>query len=223
MMIQYSADGNVAFYGGYKFRRDPKSGYFLCTRKTDAGRRERLHVYVWRKAHGDIPEGYHIHHKDENKRNNEPENLACIPGTLHESFHGKEYSVNHREAQLKNLRENATPSAKAWHSSDAGRAWHSEHAKQNIQNMEKKEYVCQYCGRTYFCLPVGGEKKFCSNACKMRARYESGVDNETRKCAACGKVFSVNKYAKTRCCSRQCAVQLRAHRECEAGGAGACL
>lgn len=71
MKIQYSADGNIAFYCGYKFRRDPKSGYYLCTKNTDVQRRERLHVFVWRKAYGEIPEGYHIHHVDGNKRNAE--------------------------------------------------------------------------------------------------------------------------------------------------------
>lgn len=90
MKIKYSADGNYAFYCGYRFRKDPKTGYFLCTKKTDSGKRERLHVYVWRKERGEIPSGYHIHHLDENKDNNEPGNLVCISGKDHTSFHSAE-------------------------------------------------------------------------------------------------------------------------------------
>lgn len=33
--------------------------------------------------HGEIPEGFVIHHKDETKRNNGPQNLGALPANEH--------------------------------------------------------------------------------------------------------------------------------------------
>ena len=38
---------------------------------------KRLHRAVWEYFHGPIPKGYHIHHMDGNRANNNIENLAC--------------------------------------------------------------------------------------------------------------------------------------------------
>lgn len=202
MKIEYSADGNVAIYCGYKFRRDPKTGYYLCTRKTDAGRRERLHVYVWRKENGDVPVGYHIHHKDEDKRNNDLDNLECIPQFDHLSFHSTERVQRNHDAVVKNLIENAVPKAAKWHKSDAGRKWHRENAFP-VWKMEKTEHTCAYCGKKYMTRETG-HNLFCSNNCKAAARRKSGADDETRICAYCGKEFAANKYAVKRYCSTGC-------------------
>lgn len=208
-MIQYSADGEIAIYDGYKFRRDPNTGYYLCTKKTDAGKRERLHVYVWRKANGSIPDGYHVHHVDGNKRNNEINNLAAMPGISHVSFHGKELWDKNHERMSQIVRDNAVPAAKEWHGSPEGKAWHADHMRETMARLEKKEYACQRCGRTFKALPVGMEKKFCSNACKTAARRESGIDNEERQCQYCGKKFTTNRYSGATSCSGRCAALLR--------------
>lgn len=218
-MTQYSADGNIAFYCGYKFRRDPKTGYYLCTRKTDMQRRERLHVFVWRKNNGDIPEGYHIHHVDGDKRNNEIENLHCVKGTDHVSYHGKERAAVCYEAMRKSFLENVIPAAKEWHGSEEGKRWHSEHAKATMNNIEKKEFRCEYCGSLYYSMPIGMKHKYCSNNCKTKARKESGVDNEERACKICGEVFVCNKYQKTATCSQACKNILRANRKRQMRGA----
>lgn len=208
-MIQYSADGNIAFYDGYKFRRDQKTGYFLCTKKTDVGRRERLHVYVWRKANGDIPTGYHIHHVNEDKQNNELENLTCIQKSSHLSLHGKEHAEIHRNEVIDNLIKNALPAAVSWHKSQEGILWHSQHYREIIKNLKEKEYICLQCGKHFWAKPIGHEKKYCCNSCKAKARAQSGVDNELRRCEICGKQFEINRYSKKRCCSGECRALLR--------------
>lgn len=157
---------------------------------------------------GEIPEGYHIHHKDENKDNNSPENLVCIPKKDHVSFHSKENAVKNKESMKRNLKENALPNAIVWHKSEAGRSWHSTHQKETIENLEPKKYICKYCGKAFYKLPLGGSK-FCSNNCKSAYRRKTGVDNEKRICAVCGKEFYANKYAKTKTCSKECATALR--------------
>lgn len=45
---------------------------------------------MWQEAYGPIPKGYHIHHKDGNRRNNDLENLELIKGTEHGQLHGKQ-------------------------------------------------------------------------------------------------------------------------------------
>lgn len=202
MNIEYSADGNVAVYCGYKFRKDPKTGYYLCTKKTDAGKRERLHVFVWRMANGNIPVGYHIHHKDENKDNNDISNLDCIMAKDHTWLHAKEYASLHREDMARNLTERARPKASEWHKSQEGRAWHKGHC-QGLQDMNSVEVTCQNCGKK-FLTKKPFWTKFCSNNCKSAARRKSGVDLETRKCAVCGREFRTNKYSRQKCCGREC-------------------
>lgn len=217
MKVEYSEDRKTAYFDGYKFRRDAKTGYYLANKPTYMGHRERLHVYVWRKHNGPIPAGYHVHHVDEDKSNNDIENLRCIPQKQHMEHHSREYAERAHDAICRNLIENVRPKASEWHKSEAGRAWHSKQAKINAALMAEKEFVCQYCGKHFFKKPLG-ENKFCSNNCKSAWRRKSGVDNETRICANCGKEFRCNKYSTIKYCSRECATQFRYHRRDQASG-----
>ncbi|MFH1506678.1 MAG: HNH endonuclease, partial [archaeon] len=48
-----------------------------------------IHRWVWKKKHGRWPKlGYHIHHKDEDKYNNDIKNLEEIFGVAHYGLHG---------------------------------------------------------------------------------------------------------------------------------------
>lgn len=207
MKVTYSEDRKTAFFDGYKFRQDVKTGYYLANKPTYQGRRERLHVYVWRYFNGFIPEGYHVHHRDEDKSNNDIENLECIPRFNHLSLHGKERSEKFHDEIVKNLVEKAVPRASEWHKSEAGRAWHRENGFP-VWKMEEAEHVCEYCGKAYM-TRGNGHDRFCSNNCKSAARRKSGVDNETRKCVFCGKEFITSKYSKAKTCSRPCRNLLR--------------
>lgn len=47
-----------------------------------------LHHLVWEKFHGKkMPKGYHIHHKDENKTNNDINNLQLMTASDHRKLH----------------------------------------------------------------------------------------------------------------------------------------
>ena len=71
-------------FNGKKYRRDPSTGYYVCT----TGSRKRLHVAIWEHANRrEVPPGYVIHHKDFNKNNNSIDNLACITVAEHEAIH----------------------------------------------------------------------------------------------------------------------------------------
>ena len=54
------------------------------------------HVLVWEKAHGPIPPGYQVHHKDENKLNNDLDNLELLDPLTHKRLHSGCYIENGR-------------------------------------------------------------------------------------------------------------------------------
>ena len=46
-----------------------------------------IHRFVWQYYVGDIPEGYHVHHVDFDKANNQIENLQCLTKKEHSKIH----------------------------------------------------------------------------------------------------------------------------------------
>lgn len=68
-----------------------KEGYY---RKT-FGNRNLLHRDVWEFYNGTIPDGWDIHHINENKKDNRIENLECLPKAEHTrlySPHNNQYT-----------------------------------------------------------------------------------------------------------------------------------
>lgn len=45
------------------------------------------HQVAFQNAWGEIPDGYHIHHLDNNSKNNDPNNLICVIRELHREIH----------------------------------------------------------------------------------------------------------------------------------------
>ncbi|WP_408995563.1 HNH endonuclease signature motif containing protein [Streptomyces scabiei] len=150
-----------------------------------------------------IPEGHHIHHRDGDSLNNDPNNLACVSSEEHASHHAEERRGVCSPAARANL-ERIRPLAAEWHRSAEGRAWHSEHGRQTWEGREAVSYTCSQCGSTYESLSRCGSERFCGNACKSAWRRASGIDNEERNCERCGSVFTVNKYSRTRFCGKSC-------------------
>ena len=188
-------------FNGKKFNRDEKSGYY----RAHFGKKVKsLHRYVWEYYNGEIHKGYHIHHIDENKDNNEISNLKLISAQEHLSMHSKENYKKNKEKIDKRL-EDIRELTKDWHSSKEGLAWHSEHGKRVFRNLKDITLICEVCGKPYTTKSTMKNKsRFCSNACKSKFRRDSGIDDEIRICAYCGKEFTTNKYSKTKFCSGGC-------------------
>lgn len=200
-MVQYFDEGDLACYNGYSFRKDKESGYYLSSKKIGA-RRKRLHVYVWECNNGEVPSGYHVHHIDGDKSNNEIDNLAIVVGVEHVSLHGRNITEKQKEQKRENLRKNALPKAKEWHASEAGRKWHSTHVKNSIEQRQLRTYNCTWCKNQFETYNIYGKDQnhFCSNNCKAAHRRASGIDNVTKICTVCGGTYVANKYQNTKRC-----------------------
>ena len=201
-------------FKGIKFNRQPESDkrehrlYY----KPHAGHIrngiQALHQEVWKSAFGDIPEGYHIHHRDGNALNNEIDNLVCKKEFDHLSEHSKEYYKDNEERCRAHLEE-IRPLAAVWHRSDEGRQWHSEHG---IEAYAKREYVkkvCEVCGCEFETKNRGKGTRFCSNKCKSQDRRDRGADNVKKVCVICNECYTSNKYDGVKTCSRSCAGKLQ--------------
>ena len=142
--------------------------YYLCG-KYFQRRGVRLHRMVWEYHNGKIPQGYHVHHVDEDRSNNAIENLRLMPGNEHVSAHANEQErVDMSRGNIERARE----AARRWHSSEAGIAYHSVLGKENWKKRTVQTYVCSYCGRKFQTKHIYGEGKnhFCHQNCKASFR-----------------------------------------------------
>ena len=131
---------------------------------------KRMHIFVWEKYNGKVPNGYYVHHIDGNKNNNSIENLILM--TPHEhNLHHLEVEPKRVEQSKANI-ELARIEAIRWHKSVDGRKWHKEQWQNTIGNKLEKtvEKQCEVCGNTYFVNPMCANRaRFCGNNCKARA------------------------------------------------------
>lgn len=188
-------------YDGIKFYPD-RRGYWFGRYN---GKPIRLHRYVWEKHNGEIPDGYHIHHKDHNPDNNDISNLELIKAEKHLSMHALE---EHNIAVAKrNLKKYANPASKKWHKSEDGKNWHRQHYEASLSQYWDKKVVknCVVCGKPFEVSVLMAKKsKFCSNNCKSQYRRDMKIDNTEVVCKTCGKKFMTNRYSPAKYCSTQC-------------------
>lgn len=161
-MIQYIENTNLAYCDGYKFRKDKKTGYWLCSTL-----RKRLHVYIYEKYNGAVPKGMQVHHIDHNKDNNDISNLKLLTRKEHDKIHYEEMSAEEKERRRKNLELNARPKAIEWHKSENGKEWHLKHYEQVKEKLHKKhKFKCEICNKEFESSQI--RSRFCSNVCKSK-------------------------------------------------------
>lgn len=139
---------------------------------------KRLHRTVWQYHNGEIPKGYHVHHKDGDRSNNAIENLELKSKHDHLSGH---MSQPGRKEQSRRGVAKAIAAAPAWHGSKEGTEWHSKHAKEYWAKAPINEYKCDYCGKTYYTKAVMHKgNHFCGGTCKAAFRRRR-LKNESQK------------------------------------------
>lgn len=198
MKVQYIENTRIAYFDGYKFIKDKKTGYYLSTRKI-RDKKQRIHRYIWEYYNGSIPKEYDIHHKDHNKDNNNIENLELLSLEEHKKRHSTELTEERKKQMKEILETKARPKAIEWHKSEKAKEFHKKQYKISLGAMKKEKFICEYCGKEYEAYK-NGKNKFCSEKCMSAYRRKSGVDNIQRKCIVCNKPFTCNKYSKiTKC------------------------
>jgi HNH endonuclease len=164
-----------------------------------------LHRAVWTAHFGAISPNCHVHHRDGNPRNNEVENLQCLPAAVHLSYAAKKSKWVGSSGNKQQLIR-AQEKAKLWHASEEGHEWHVQHGKKAWKNRKPISKKCLECGKEYEAwFPWS---KYCHYNCKGKARRKSGIDNENRQCEICNKWFVIYKHALKRTCGQICATKL---------------
>lgn len=202
---------------GRNYRRYPGCGrknaerYYTCT----SGKGFRVyHRDFWEKHHGKIPDGFHIHHVDENPLNNSIENLECLSPADHAQRHvGGEHSEwsRHHINEIRIL-------ASEWHGSPAGIAWHREHGKRTWIDREQADAgECANCKTpllSYFAIRKSREgKRYCSRYCHRAVADAEDRYTVDATCPICEKLFKARKWGKRpETCSRLCGAALRKSR-----------
>jgi len=159
-----------------------------------------LHRQIWFDNYGKIPDGYSVHHKDENRFNNDISNLEILTHVDHCKLHMAK-RVKENPEQFKKLAKIGREYAKEWHKTKEGNEWHIKQAKKyNFGNFIYGDRECDYCGKKY--IQRQAVSKFCCNNCKAAFRRESGVDNVEAKCYTCKQKFIKNKYQSVKYCSK---------------------
>ncbi|WP_413927256.1 HNH endonuclease signature motif containing protein [Clostridioides sp. ES-S-0123-01] len=204
----------TVIFNGEEYKLMGQKKYYLSQSSKNEKRKHAkgLHVAIWEfNNKREVPEGYHIHHKDFNPLNNNIDNLECIPYKQHLSLHAKKNLEDEEfyKATINNLNK-AREKATEWHKSEEGRKWHSEHAKQISKNLEKYKCKCKECG-DYFESKVQ-TSQFCSDKCGERWRGKNRRIKYTSKCIICGAEFVGTKYKASskerQTCSKSCSNRL---------------
>jgi hypothetical protein len=185
---------------GIRFCRDEDAGYYRN------GTLQKLaHRHVWEVERGPIPEGWHVHHIDRDRGNNDIANLLCLSAEDHQQLHiDEDQTFERRQQRARWFAKNVTPKAVDWHQSEVGRAWHREHARRTLVSAwEQVDQRCSVCHTDFRAIKREGPR-FCSSKCRAKWRRMQGVDNVTRSCAYCGGQFIVNRYKPTKYCGGSC-------------------
>lgn len=191
------------WFNGVKYY-EHKTGYYFraALREGRVGSRS-MHRTVWEHHNGPIPDGFNIHHINHERGDNRIENLELVDAREHARRHLLE-RVASGDLDVEGSLAKAQEAAKAWHRSEEGRAWHREHASRIFADQPRDAHICVQCEGTYEGVTKHRKRGFCSAKCQSAARRDSGVDDVERKCVECGSSFTVNRYAKTKCCGPSC-------------------
>ena len=156
-----------------------------------------IHRDIWFYYHGEIPEGYVIHHVDKNKANNHIENLQLLTSGEHVALHTKKTPV-----------EKTCPVC--------GKKFVPPRTKLNqiycssVCNAIRKkkpliEKICPVCGKSFAVKHRDSKRIFCSHDCSYicKKKYTKKI------CPICKKEFIVNaKNKRKKTCSPSCGVKL---------------
>jgi len=130
---------------GYYYRR-----YRVGPRKANKKVTEYLHREIYLREVGQIPDGWLVHHRDEDKGNNDVSNLELMSRPDHNVFHSTGRPTTDKQKQA--ARENRS---NEW----AKQAWFP--------------CVCEWCGKDFQSRNMSEKPRFCNTKCRDKSRYRT--------------------------------------------------
>jgi len=167
-------------WNGRKYRRYPNAKQ-SSHRRYFSRSGSFLHRDVWCSVNGEIPPGFHVHHKDGNPANNDISNLECIHSSVHFSMHKEERSERARKPEHLKFLNSIRHKTVDWHRSEEGRAWHRENAKASLEKARQvKKFSkmpdinksCEVCGKAF--VTRNKRKTLCGSACQTKKSRTKG-------------------------------------------------
>lgn len=155
----------VVVFNGTRYHRYPDSSHRSLRLYFNDGNRRSLHRAIWESLHGPVPRGFHVHHKDRNALNNDPDNLEARDGREH----AKEHLDAHREEMRRRdllccwcrKKFSSAASHTRFCSNRCKSAW------RRASGVDDRKRFCVMCGKQF-----------------IRNRFE-GVVTCSRHCASC--------------------------------------
>lgn len=159
-------------FNGVKYRLLSKGRYYLSQSTTNKGRKgaKGLHVAIWEFYNNKkVPNGYVIHHKDGNYKNNSIENLACLSAQEHFELHKKQKTQKGKSPEQIEHLNKIRKLSKEWHRSEQGKKWHKQHVLNSLsKTWDFRELrTCVICGKTY--IAKARHSKYCCKQCQTKA------------------------------------------------------
>lgn len=138
-----------------------------------------LHRKIYEDNFGPIPEGYHVHHKDNNPNNNSPDNLEALPMREHMSLTSRNMWDDEEWAKER----------RTYYQSEK----HREKASVAQMNRKTTTYKCTLCGKEFTTRNNSGKLCYCPECRKMkvysRKEGEGWHFNESKQRKRFGKVL----------------------------------
>jgi hypothetical protein len=79
---RWRGPAHAQWTGGRKIRKD-----YVYLWIGAPGRYQAEHILVWEERFGPVPRGFHVHHINENKRDNRIQNLCLLTNSDHQLHH----------------------------------------------------------------------------------------------------------------------------------------
>lgn len=194
-------------FEGFKYKRYPNAklprrrNYFQRHVKVEGKLTTTyLHREIWKTHHGEIPKGFHIHHKDGNPLNNAIENFECLSALEHRKKHADELGMTISE-YYKYVKSKGV----SWNKTIEGRNFKSQQAKNIWKNRRPIPMICRFCNKSFSKHSTRGLKnEFCSQNCTKRHGFMTGEYAIEKQCIECSNIFKCRPDKPRLTCSKAC-------------------
>ncbi|MBR1807161.1 MAG: HNH endonuclease [Selenomonadaceae bacterium] len=179
-------------FDGMIYRKNPKNKRYF--------RSGEIHRAVWLYCYGEIPDGYQIHHIDENIANNDISNLQCLTKEEHQRLHSLTVHQHTCVFCGEKFLSSALTKTVKFCSEKCHSAYHARRSRETR--------ICVVCGKEFSAYKYFPTKT-CSLSCRGKLIWQKrDKPSKEKKCAVCGKPFITGSHPEKKTCSEECARKL---------------